>query len=104
MTPVELEKTDTGIAIRWSDGSCRRYSARELRDACPCATCREKKKAPPPSAMELPVLSPQEIAPMAVASMRPIGSYAYGIAFSDGHDTGLFTLELLQTLGESVEE
>jgi DUF971 family protein len=31
--------------------------------------------------------------------MRPVGNYAYGIQFSDGHDTGIFTLELLGQLG-----
>jgi DUF971 family protein len=31
--------------------------------------------------------------------MKPTGNYAYGIEFSDGHDTGIFTLELLRSLG-----
>ena len=29
-------------------------------------------------------------------------SYAYTIAFSDGHDTGIFSFDLLQQLGEPV--
>ena len=31
--------------------------------------------------------------------MRPVGNYAYNIAFSDGHNTGLYTFELLTALG-----
>jgi len=31
--------------------------------------------------------------------MDPVGNYAYRILFSDGHDTGIFTLELLRELG-----
>ena len=35
--------------------------------------------------------------------MKPVGNYAYSIEFSDGHDTGIFTLEFLQSLGELVD-
>lgn len=98
--PTQLQKLpDDSLAIDWSDGSRRIYAARELRDACPCATCREKQKAPPRSPMELPLLSPGELRPLEIARMRPVGNYAYGIAFSDGHDTGLYTLDLLRQLG-----
>jgi DUF971 family protein len=101
--PTQLEKSESGdLVIDWSDGSTRRYRPRELRDKCPCATCREKRSAPPPPATSLPLLTPEEIAPLAIASMKPIGNYAYGIAFSDGHHSGLFTLDLLRELGEAA--
>jgi len=32
--------------------------------------------------------------------MRPAGNYAYTIAFSDGHSSGIYSLELLRQLGE----
>ena len=31
--------------------------------------------------------------------MQPTGRYAYSIHFSDGHDTGIFTLESLREMG-----
>ena len=37
--------------------------------------------------------------PMRVVGMKPVGNYAYGIEFSDGHDTGIYTFELLRELG-----
>jgi DUF971 family protein len=87
------------LVIVWSDGSRRRYGVRQLRDACPCATCREKRDAPTAVNL-LPVLSPQELQPLAIAGMKPVGNYAYTIAFSDGHDTGIFSFERLLELGE----
>jgi DUF971 family protein len=30
--------------------------------------------------------------------MKPVGQYAYSIAFTDGHDTGIYTLEYLREL------
>ncbi|MFO0872185.1 MAG: DUF971 domain-containing protein [Pirellulales bacterium] len=101
--PVKLERAgEQHLVITWSDGGRRRYSIRELRDACPCATCREKRSAPPPSPLALPVLTDAQLLPLTLSGMQPVGNYAYGIAFSDGHDTGIFTLELLRELGEAV--
>ncbi|MEX2092604.1 MAG: DUF971 domain-containing protein [Pirellulales bacterium] len=101
--PSKLGITDAGrLRIHWSDGAVREYSVRELRDKCPCATCREKRNAPPPPATSLPILSMAEAAPVRIAAMNPVGRYAYGIDFSDGHDTGIFTLESLREMGEAV--
>jgi DUF971 family protein len=96
--PTKLERLDPQrLAIEWSDGQRRVYRVRELRDHCPCATCREKRSQPRPM---LPVLAPGEIQPLGVQGMKPVGSYAYSIVFSDGHDSGIFTFELLRELGE----
>ena len=102
--PVELRLVaEDRLQIVWSDGEKRQYAVRELRDKCPCATCRERRTAPPPPPTELAVLSPAETQPLRIASMQPTGRYAYAIHFSDGHDTGIFTLESLRTLGEAVD-
>jgi DUF971 family protein len=101
--PAKLEMTGAGqLSITWSDGQVREYAVRELREKCPCATCREKRSAPPPPATSLPILSAAETAPLTIAAMNPVGRYAYGIDFSDGHDTGIFTLESLRELGAEV--
>ena len=98
LRPTKLEMTpDATLAITWSDDEVRHYTAANLRDGCPCATCREKRKQPPPM---LNVLQPGEAEPLSIADVRPVGSYAYSIVFSDGHDTGIFTLERLRELGE----
>ena len=99
--PAKLELLgDQDLQIGWSDGQRRRYGLRNLRDACPCATCREKRAETKPS---LPVLSAEQLQPLKINGMKPVGSYAYTIAWSDGHDTGIYTYELLRELGE-VEE
>jgi DUF971 family protein len=100
--PKKLELTDEGcLQIAWSDDETRQYSVRELRDICPCATCREKR-GKPQSLSLLPVLSPEEIEPLKITGMKPVGNYAYSIQFTDGHDTGIYTLDLLRSLGRIV--
>ena len=86
-----------------SDGQTREYAVRELRELCPCATCRERRTAPPPPSNELAVLGAAETQPLRISAMHPTGRYAYNIHFSDGHDTGIYTLELLRELGHAIE-
>jgi len=97
--PASIRRLPDGsVEIGWSDGVRSPYSPRLLRDACPRATCREERAAPKPKGL-LTVLSPQELAPLSIAGMTPVGQYAYSIEFSDGHSSGIFTLEYLRELG-----
>ena len=102
--PTALSRTSDGrLQINWSDGQARVYTVKELREACPCATCREKRNAATAEAAPLfTILKPEEARPLTIAGMQPVGNYAYTVAFSDGHDTGIFTFELLRELGREV--
>ncbi len=103
--PQQLSlNSDGDLVIDWSDQKQRLYRVAVLRDNCPCATCREKRKAESsgPSNM-LPVLSMEETQALKITEMKPVGSYAYGITFTDGHDSGIFTLDHLYQLGVVVE-
>ena len=102
-TPVELKLVAPHtLRISWSDGQVREYAVSELREKCPCATCRERRTAPSPPPTELTVLSPAEAQPLRIVAMHPTGRYAYSIHFSDGHDTGIFTLDSLREMGKVV--
>jgi len=108
LRPNKLEIRDgSKLLIEWNDGQAREIAFGELRKACPCATCREQRAKPaePSGGLgPLQVLSMAEARPLSVLGMKPVGNYAYSIAFSDGHDTGIFTLELLRSLGTPVAE
>ncbi len=88
------------LVIRWSDGQEMRYPAGLLRRECPCAHCLEKREPPPG---QLPILQPEEAGPVEISSVQPVGNYAYNIQFSDGHTTGIYTLEYLRRLGSQGE-
>lgn len=97
--PTALSRSaDQSLLITWSDGQRRVYRPRELREACPCATCREKRSQPV-DPLALPVLSAVNTQPLTISAMEPVGNYAYAIRFSDGHDTGIFSFHLLRELG-----
>ncbi|MEZ6054998.1 MAG: DUF971 domain-containing protein [Planctomycetaceae bacterium] len=117
-TPVSLKGDAEALQIEWSDSVTHRLSWRLLRRACPCATCREERGGPPipheivrsidvptpPSLDLLPVITSQEAQPLRVARMQPVGNYAYGIDFTDGHTTGIYTLDYLRELGDAVSD
>jgi DUF971 family protein len=99
--PTKLHlASDALLEIRWSDGQTRQYTAGQLRDSCPCATCREKRQQQVGKPVLLPVLSPAETQPLGITGMSPVGNYAYSVHFSDGHHTGIYTLEQLRELGK----
>ncbi len=100
-TDLKIVK-ENKLLIEWSDGKRRRYSFRQLRDDCPCASCWEKRSGEQQAPTLLPVLSAAEAQPLRIEGMKPVGNYAYKIAFSDGHDTGIFSFELLRELGEDI--
>ena len=67
----------------------------------PVPRAAKSARNPKPAPL-LPVLSAAETQPLTIRAMTPVGNYAYGIAFSDGHDTGIFTIDYLRKLGEAV--
>ena len=98
VAPVSITRDgDNAIVITWSDDTTTRWTVAALRKACPCATCREKKRGEEEKKkpVGLPVLSAAEARPLRIESMRPVGNYAYNIAFSDGHGSGIFSMAML---------
>lgn len=111
IVPVGLEKSDDRhLVIDWSDGLQQRIPFRLLRDSCRCAHCIDKHKMykpvgeaealePKPKSLALPVLSASEARPIDIESMAPAGNYGYKVAFTDGHSSGIYSFELLRSIG-----
>ena len=98
--PTALKKEgDERLIIDWSDGVRTAYTWQDLRKNCPCAGCREERLAPPDP---FRILKPSELTPLKPVSITPVGYYAYKIVWSDGHDSGLFTIEHLRELGTNM--
>jgi DUF971 family protein len=83
------------LIIEWNDGHRSVYTWKHLRANCPCASCREEREKPPDP---FRILKPAELLPLAPVGMPAVGRYAYKIVWSDGHETGIFTLDLLRSL------
>ena len=103
--PTMLRRTDDRkLQINWADGVVHAIPFRLLRDECGCAHCRaaQESTAATETSGQLPVLSLAESQPIQLDSMEPVGNYGYRLGFSDGHQTGIYSLEQLRQLGEQA--
>jgi DUF971 family protein len=99
LKPLGLHREGDGLAIDWADGARTFVAFQTLRKNCPCASCNEERQKP---ADPFKLLSDREVAGAPQPTkMLPRGHYAYQIVWSDGHDAGIFTLELLRRLSSS---
>jgi DUF971 family protein len=98
LRPVALRKEgEDRLRIDWSDGRHGVVTWAKLRANCPCATCRDEREKPPDP---FRILKPEEIphGPLKPVAMPPVGYYAYKVVWNDGHDTGIYTFEMLRAL------
>ena len=97
LTPTGLRKVDDDhVAIEWADGESFEYPVDKLRAACPCASCIDEWTGKV-------MVRYEDVAGTGFKSITPVGSYAFQVAFSDGHDTGIFTFQRLRRLGEAFK-
>jgi len=82
------------LEITWSDGRRDRYPVRGLRLACPCANCVDELTG---KLLLDPARIPHDVRPRRITS---VGNYAIQIAWSDGHDSGIYAFPLLRKLGK----
>ena len=98
MTPLRIplligRKAPRGdVLIRWDDDHEGVYPARMLRLACRCAACLEEMTG-------RPLLDPGTVpADIDGAAIHFVGQYGIRIDWSDGHNTGIYTYEMLYRL------
>jgi DUF971 family protein len=97
LKPLSLSREgENRLVIEWNDGHRSVCTWSHLREHCPCAGCREERLQAHPDPFR--VLKPSELVPLKPVSITPTGLYAYKIVWSDGHDSGIFTLEHLRNL------
>ena len=93
--PVAMRYDDATLRITWEDGAEMAVSPRDLRLACQCAACRDEMSG-------ARLLDPESV-PLDVAPTRiwNVGNYGIGVAFSDGHSSGIYTFKALRAMEAS---
>jgi DUF971 family protein len=77
------------LTVTWRDGHLSHYPLRWLRANCPCATCREERRAAVLAADELR-LSAGPLPSTEIVHAELVGNYAVRFEWSDGHGTGIY--------------
>lgn len=93
LTPSRVKKVSpTQTDITWNDGHFGSYPSWYLRENCPCASCVDEYSG------ERRVGHGNIPAGIERVSVSPVGNYALGFAWSDGHSTGIYTFDYLRKI------
>lgn len=83
------------LIVNFKDGSTVELPWGLLRDACPCAECRELHGPRDPLKL---VVAPDKN----LIGFNYAGNYAVQLAWGDGHSFGIYTWSYLRELAEKV--
>ncbi len=93
ITPTRIEGySPTEMLLEWNTGEKFALPYLELRFECPCAVCVDEHTGK--RLLKRDSLRP-DVKPL---TAQVIGRYAVQFTWSDGHDSGIFTLEHLRAL------
>jgi len=90
--PKSIKKnSEPTLTIQWEEGSYT-ISLNDLREQCPCASCQGEvvllKKFEPIPQAHLP-------GRYELSKIAPVGHYAVALHWIDGHNTGIYSWEVL---------
>lgn len=95
-TRIELRRAERVLAVSFDDGECFELPCEYLRVYSPSAEVRGHA----PGQEQLPTDKQQ----VGIVAIEPIGNYAVKLAFDDGHDSGIYSWDLLYDLGSNREQ
>ncbi|WP_434130787.1 gamma-butyrobetaine hydroxylase-like domain-containing protein [Methylocaldum sp. GT1BB] len=90
-TDIKLHQKSRVLEIAFEDGSRFELSCEYLRVYSPSAEVRGHGPG-----QEILQLGKEDVT---ITAIRPVGNYAIAPSFSDGHDSGIYTWEMLYNLG-----
>ena len=84
VTDVDIQR-DERVTITFDDGMVCTFAVGELRAACPCATCRGFRERG-----DVAWPRPGHPRSISIRDASFAGAWGLSIAWSDGHDTGIY--------------
>ena len=95
-TEIKLHQKSRILEIAFADGAAFRLPCEFLRVYSPSAEVRGHGPG-----QEVLQVGKKEVE---ITRVEPVGSYAVQFTFSDGHDTGIYSWDLLYDYGRRQEE
>ena len=95
-TEIKLHQKSRELEMTFDDGRQFRFSCEFLRVHSPSAEVRGHGPG-----QEVLQVGKQEVS---ISRIEPVGTYAVQLYFSDGHDTGIYSWDLLYDCGARQQE
>lgn len=95
--PIQLKKTENNsLSVKWNDDSVTEITLTKLRDECPCVNCKGESVI---FESYIPIKSHFKAAGYyEIEKIETVGNYAISIKWKDGHDTGIYSWDILRKL------
>jgi DUF971 family protein len=93
---IRLSKAKDGLFVKFDNGYETTLTAELLRVESPSAEVQGHGSGQK--------TTPAGKANVTIAAIEPVGNYAIRISFSDGHDTGLFSWDILHDYGQRQQQ
>lgn len=94
MKPKKIKVRDNEfLDITWDNDSYKSIKLSNLRSNCPCAVCYSEKDEW--SSTYIPLYTKEQLT---IKKIKIVGTYAVGIEWEDGHNTGIYDYEFLYNL------
>ena len=93
---IRLSKAKDSLFVKFDNGYETTLTAELLRVESPSAEVQGHGS--------VQKTTPAGKANVTIAAIEPVGNYAIRISFSDGHDTGLFSWDILHDYGQRQQQ
>lgn len=93
---IIIDRTAGIMRVTWHDGHVSDFALRWLRANCPCATCREERRATALAAADPLHLTSSPPPSTEIVGAEFVGHYAIRLTWGDGHATGIFPFSSLR--------
>ena len=92
---ITVDRNASALRITWLDSHVSTYPLRWLRSNCPCATCREERRAATLNQDELKLFS-GPLPSSEIVAAELVGHYAVRFTWADRHAAGIFAFSALR--------
>ena len=82
------------LELTWQNGHTSRFPHRILRGYCPCAGCQGHSGS----------IKYVEGGNLELRDLEPVGNYALGLTWGDGHNAGIYTYQCLHDVARLLAE
>jgi len=111
MKPQEIRRIQKkALLIKWPNDIEHLITSETLRLNCPCAGCKEARgdnsHRQPLTAKKnsLRVVESSKEEETSLEEVWPVGNYAIGLRWQDGHHTGIYTFKFLAELAGNLHQ
>lgn len=102
IVPTVIERLEGSVLrVAWSDGFSATIPLDVLRRYCPCAYCKGEQVFGTVVMLPLQQFSPGMYE---LRTLEPVGNYGIRARWADGHDTGIYTWQLLRQIAELTQK